>query len=71
MSKRCRHRNRIILALADNVEFIPDQEPFKSGVIESCGLESITVETISVHYCLKCNVIQSIETEGDITVGET
>ena len=71
MAKKCRHRNRVILAFANYVEFTPDQEPYNAGVVESCGLESIRVESISIHYCPKCNVVQSIEMDGEITVNES
>ena len=70
MSKRCRHRKGVILAYANYVDFVPDQEPFKEGIIESCGLESIKVESTSVHYCPKCNVIQSLEVDGEIVPTE-
>ena len=65
MAKKCRHRNGIILASALGVEFTPDQEPFKAGVIESCGFSAIFVDAINIHYCPQCNVLQSINAEGD------
>ncbi len=55
MAKKCRHRKGIILATAGNVEFTPDQEPFTTGVIESCGIETIMISAMNIHYCPKCN----------------
>lgn len=66
MAKKCRHKKGIILAFASYVEFVPDQEPFTAGVIESCGIESIIATSISIHWCPKCRVAQDIEVEdGD------
>jgi hypothetical protein len=64
--KKCRHRKRIILASASMVEFIPDQEPFTEGVIESCGIEYIKAENLNIHYCPRCKQIQDIEIDGEI-----
>lgn len=55
--KKCRHRKGIILATAGNVEFTPDQEPFKAGVIEPCGIETIMISAMNIHYCPKCNTV--------------
>lgn len=57
MSRKCRHRKRLILATAGDVEFIPDQEPFTDGVIESCGIGIIMIPAINIHYCPKCNTV--------------
>jgi hypothetical protein len=43
------------------VEFIPDDEPYESGKIESAGIEGITVGMINIHYCPKCNTVRDIE----------
>jgi hypothetical protein len=51
MAKKCRHKTRVILAFANYVKFTPDE---------------ITVESISVHYCPRCKVLQSVETDGVI-----
>lgn len=64
MAKICRHRKGIILATAGYVEFRPDQEPFTSGVIESCGIETIVIPAINIHYCPKCNAVKT----DDITI---
>jgi len=69
MAKKCRHRKEIILASALNVEFTPDQEPFEAGIIESCGIEMIIAESINIHYCPKCKVIQDVELEGEVWEG--
>ncbi len=55
MAKKCRHRKGLILASANNVEFTPDQEPYESGKIESCGIGIITAD-VSIHYCPICNI---------------
>lgn len=65
MAKKCRHKKGIILASALNVEFTPDQEPFKADVIEPSGFESIIAEAINIHWCPKCRVAQDIEVDGD------
>ena len=65
MTKKCRHRKGIILASAQMVEFIPDQEPFKEGTIESCGIEYIKAENLNIHYCPKCKEVQDIESDGE------
>lgn len=67
MAKKCRHRKGVILACANYVEFIPDQEPFKAGVIEPSGLESITAESLFIHYCPKCKEIQDVGSDGEVT----
>lgn len=61
--KKCRHRKGIILATAGNVEFKPDQEPFTSGVIEPCGIETIMIRAINIHYCPKCNTVDADDIE--------
>jgi len=66
MAKTCRHRKGVILASANYVEFTPDQEPFTAGVIEPCGIDSIRVETLNIHYCPKCKVIQDVEVDGEV-----
>lgn len=45
----------MILASANYVEFIPDQEPYKAGIIESCGIESI-MANVNIQYCPKCKI---------------
>ena len=55
---KCRHRNGIVLAHASYVEFTPDQEPFKAGVIEHCGIETIMLSAMNIHYCPKCNEVK-------------
>lgn len=57
MAKKCRHRKGIILATAGNVEFIPDQEPFTDGVVESCGIKIIMLPAMNIHYCPRCNKV--------------
>lgn len=56
-AKKCRHKKGIILATAGYVEFIPDQEPFTAGVIESCRIEKIVISAMNIHYCPKCNTV--------------
>lgn len=70
MAKKCQHRKGIILASASMVEFIPDQEPFEAGVIERSGFEGIVIENINIHYCPKCNQLQSIESDSEIWANE-
>lgn len=65
MSK-CRHKKGIILASAWNIEFVPDREPFQSGVMESSGIETIDVGVIDIHYCPQCKQVVSIDTDGEI-----
>ena len=65
--KKCKHK-KVILASAVNVEFIPDQEPYTEGIEESCGIDSITIEAINIHYCPKCKVAQDIEIDGEIEI---
>ena len=64
---KCRHRKGLILACANYVVFTPDQEPFISGVIEKCGIESIRVESLNIHYCPKCKAIQDVEQDGEVS----
>lgn len=52
------------MAVASYVEFHPDQEPFTPGVIEPCGVETITAATLIMHWCPKCKEAQSIEADG-------
>ncbi len=66
--KVCRHK-RLILASADLVDFIPDQEPFESGTIECAGVNRISIGCINIHYCPKCNVVRDIEIEPDAYIG--
>jgi len=65
MSK-CRHK-KLIMAVADYVQFIPDDEPFTSGVVEHCGLDEIEVSEIIMCYCPKCNIVVSLDASGAIT----
>ena len=62
---KCRHKKGVILASANMIHFYPDQEPFKSGVLEKSGFESIVLESINIHYCPNCNTVE-IETTGDV-----
>lgn len=45
------------MASASGVEFTPDQEPFTNGVVESCGIETIVIPAMNIHYCPKCNTV--------------
>jgi hypothetical protein len=65
MSK-CRHKKRIILGGALRVSFIPDQEPYESGVIESCGIKEIVVDSLYLHYCPRCEQVVDIGVDGEI-----
>ena len=71
MAKKCRHRNGIVLAHASYVEFTPDQEPFKEGVIEHCGIKTITAINITIYWCPKCQRAQSIEVDDIDWIEET
>ena len=65
MAKKCRHRKGVITAIAHYVDFTPDQEPFTAGVIESCGLETITAEAIVICWCPKCRVAKYIDVDNN------
>ena len=65
MAKKCRHRKGIILAYANYVKFTPDQEPYTAGVVERCGFQSITGDSLYIHWCPKCKTIQDIGSDGD------
>jgi len=58
----CKHTT-IILATADFVDFVPDQEPFEAGKIECAGICKISVDCINIHYCPICKKIRDIEIE--------
>lgn len=60
---KCRHKKKILMT-ANKIEFTPDQEPFESGKIEHSGLESITVDSLTLRYCSKCKIIQYIDYDG-------
>lgn len=65
MSK-CRHKKGLITAVAHFVEFTPDQEPYTSGVIESCGLDCITAEAVVIQWCPICRAAKWIDVDdGD------
>lgn len=64
--EKCRHK-KLILSCASKVIFIPDEEPFKAGKIEDCGIEEIEVEFILMHYCPKCKVVKDLGVDGDIS----
>ena len=58
---KCRHKTKIILASANGpIDFVPDEEPYKSGVIESTGIEAIVVNSVDIHYCPRCEQIVDI-----------
>ena len=61
MSK-CRHK-RVVLAEANDVVFFPDQEPFKEGVIEDCGIDEIVAESVTIHWCPKCHTAKCIDAD--------
>ena len=63
MSK-CRHRKGIITAVAQYVEFTPDQEPFEAGVIEKCGIDTIEAEAIVIGWCPKCHKAKYIDVDN-------
>ena len=56
----CRHR-KLIVAHAFDVYFTPGQEPYTSGVVESCGVDAIIVGTLTIYYCPKCKAIKACE----------
>jgi hypothetical protein len=63
---KCKHRKRVLLATASDVEFTPDQEPYTDGVIEHSGYARIIVESINMHWCPKCECVQDIEIDGEV-----
>jgi hypothetical protein len=62
--KRCRHK-RLVMAMADEVDFHPDQEPFTSGVVECAGVSEIVVNMIVIRYCPICKRVVVIEAAND------
>jgi hypothetical protein len=63
MSK-CKHKKLMLLS-ANDVEFIPDEEPYEAGVIEPAGIDNIFVD-LNMHYCPKCNVVIDVTIEPKI-----
>lgn len=63
----CRHK-RTILASANFVAFIPDQEPFEADKIECASVSEINVGCINIHYCPVCKTIRDIEVEPNTEV---
>ena len=61
---KCRHRKKTILMVANFIEFSPDDEPYESGKIESCGLDSITVTSLTLRYCPICEEIKYFDYDG-------
>ena len=66
---KCRH-SKLILASGYHIEFIPDQEPYKSGVIEKTGIDYIVAYSVNIHYCPKCEQIKDIMTDGECYIVE-
>jgi hypothetical protein len=64
---KCKHK-RTMLAIANYVDFRPDQEPFESGRIECAGVSKITIESIYIHYCPKCKKVIDIEIEPNCEI---
>jgi hypothetical protein len=71
MKKKCSHRKGFILAVATNVEFAPDQEPFVAGKIEQSGYDKIELDSICIHWCPRCKVVKKIYSDGDSYGHET
>ncbi len=65
MTKKCRHRKKMVLATAHYVKFTPDQEPYREGVIESCEDEEIMVDSIFIHWCERCQKVRDIGVDSD------
>ena len=68
--KKCRHKTKILLAYANGVEFVPDDEPFTNGVTEKSGIGSIYVD-LTMHYCVRCNQVKDVSAENVPTIEES
>lgn len=59
--QRCGYKT--ILATGFVEGFVPDQEPYESGKVETCGLDEIvTVENVDIHiyWCERCEKIDTV-----------
>jgi len=61
--KKCRHKKRLAYFHASDVEFTPDQEPFESGTVEKCGVESLWVGFMTALYCIQCKQVVAVDVD--------
>ena len=58
---KCKHK-RLILMIADNVEFFADSEPYENGREETAEVQEVAVCLLG-RYCPKCRKFADIEVE--------
>jgi len=59
---KCGHK--MILAIGSIDEFIPDSEPYKSGIVEKTDFEEINIYcSIVIHFCPECENVQDYNIE--------
>lgn len=62
--RKCRHKKGIVTAVAhQDVTFTPDQEPYESGKIESCGIDHIITTCILIGWCPICHKAKWIDVD--------
>ena len=57
MKTTCRHRKRIAMVSAIEVDFLPDDEPYQPGVEAKTPFEELRIELIVLYYCERCKAI--------------